>query len=267
MTQAAAPLTVLIVDDEPMARATLRSLLEAESGIQLLGECSNGAEALASLRRNRPDLLFLDVEMPGMNGFEVIEALGEENPPLVVFTTAYDRYAIEAFGVHAVDYLLKPFDDERFAQALERARDHLVRERVVDASRALAQLVQPEAGSHVGELEDSGEPAPLERLTIRREGGIELVETSSIHWVESADQYVRLHTARGEILMRESMGALERSLDPTRFQRVHRSAIVALDQVRQLATQAGGLGKVQLLDETWVPVSRARIAALRRRLG
>lgn len=267
MTQAAAPLTVLIVDDEPMARATLRSLLEAEAGVELLGECSNGAEALTSLRRTRPDLLFLDVEMPGMNGFEVIEALGEENPPLVVFTTAYDRYAIEAFGVHAVDYLLKPFDDERFAKALERARDHLVRERVVDASRALAQLVQPEASSPPGELGDSGEQGPLERLTIRREGGVELVETSSIHWVESADQYVRLHTERGEILMRESMGALERSLDPARFQRVHRSAIVALDQVRQLATQAGGLGKVQLLDETWVPVSRARIAALRRRLG
>lgn len=267
MSQASAPLTVLIVDDEPMARATLRSLLEAEPGVKLLGECSNGAEALTSLRRTRPDLLFLDVEMPGMNGFEVIEALGEENPPLVVFTTAYDRYAIEAFGVHAVDYLLKPFDDERFAQALERARDHLVRERVVDASRALAQLVQPEASGPPGELEDSGEPAPLERLTIRREGGIELVETSSIHWVESADQYVRLHTARGEILMRESMGALERSLDPVRFQRVHRSAIVALEQVRQLVTQAGGLGRVQLLDETWVPVSRARIAALRRRLG
>lgn len=267
MSQASAPLTVLIVDDEPMARATLRSLLEAEPGVELLGECSNGAEALTSLRRTRPDLLFLDVEMPGMNGFEVIEALGEENPPLVVFTTAYDRYAIEAFGVHAVDYLLKPFDDERFAQALERARDHLVRERVVDASRALAQLVQPEASGPPGELEDSGEPTPLERLTIRREGGIELVETSSIHWVESADQYVRLHTARGEILMRESMGALERSLDPVRFQRVHRSAIVALEQVRQLVTQAGGLGRVQLLDETWVPVSRARIAALRRRIG
>ena len=265
MTQASAPLTVLIVDDEPMARATLRSLLESEPGVQLLGECSNGAEALASLRQARPDLIFLDVEMPGMNGFEVIEALDQENPPLVVFTTAYDRYAIEAFGVHAVDYLLKPFDDERFSQALQRAREYLVRDRVVDASRKLAQLVQPETGD-LAELQ-SDEQAPLERLTIRREGGIELVETSSIHWVESADQYVRLHTARGEILMRESMGALERSLDPARFQRIHRSAIVALDRVRQLVTQAGGLGKVQLLDETWVPVSRARIAALRRRLG
>jgi two-component system LytT family response regulator len=265
VTQASAPLTVLIVDDEPMARATLRSLLESEPGVQLLGECSNGAEALASLRQARPDLIFLDVEMPGMNGFEVIEALDQENPPLVVFTTAYDRYAIEAFGVHAVDYLLKPFDDERFAQALQRAREYLVRDRVVDASRKLAQLVQPETGD-LGQLQGGGQ-APLERLTIRREGGIELVETSSIHWVESSDQYVRLHTARGEILMRESMGALERSLDPARFQRIHRSAIVALDRVRQLVTQAGGLGKVQLLDETWIPVSRARIAALRRRLG
>ncbi len=248
-----------------MARATLRTLLQAEPDVQLLGECANGAEALSSLQQARPDLIFLDVEMPGMNGFEVIEALDDEHPPLVVFTTAYDRYAIEAFGVHAVDYLLKPFDDARFAQALERAREHLVRERVVSASRRLAQLVHPET-SEVAQLQPS-EHAHLDRLTIRREGGIELVETSSIDWVESADQYVRLHTTRGEVLMRESMGALERNLDPARFQRVHRSAIVALDRVRQLVTQGGGLGKLQLLDDTWIPVSRARIAALRRRLG
>jgi len=266
MTQADATLSVLIVDDEPMARASLRSLLETEPGVHLLGECANGIEALASLRNARPDLIFLDVEMPSMNGFEFIEALDQENPPLIVFTTAYDSYAIEAFGVHAVDYLLKPFDDERFAQALERARDHLVRERVVDASRTLAQRVQPQA-SQPGDLQDDGKAGPVERLTIHREGGVEIVETSSIRWVESADQYVRLHTSRGEILMRESMGALERSLDPACFQRVHRSAIVALDQIRQLVTQSGGLGKLQLLDETWVPVSRARIAALRRRLG
>ncbi len=293
MTQATSPMRVLIADDEPLCRDTLHSLLAAEPDVEILGSCRNGTEALEQLRQDPPDLVFLDVEMPGLNGFEVLTALDSDHPPMIIFTTAYDSYAIEAFGVHAVDYLLKPFDDERFTQALDRARDLLSSERVVEASQKLASIIQSKGTPQDPSGDDSKsppapgpvttpvttprsepetqlvteDPAPLDRLTIRREGGIELVQTSSILWVEAADQYVRLHTRKGEVLMRESMGALERSLDPARFQRVHRSAIIALDQIQRLVTQPGGLGKVQLLDETWIPVSRARIAALRRRLG
>ena len=260
-------LRVVVVDDEPLARAALRELLSSDGDVELVRECSNGDEALEALRSLRPDVVFLDVQMPGRSGFEVLESLQEEERPVVVFTTAYDRYALDAFDLHAVDYLLKPFDDDRFRLALMRAKDRSRTEAVLGAGRQLADLLGAVRGKTGGSVTGPGPDVPLTRLTIHREGGLEVVEADMVDWIEAADQYVCLHTAEGEHLMRESMSQLESRLDPARFMRVHRSAIVALDRVRRLETQGGGAGRVLLKDGTWVPVSRSRIASVRRQLG
>ena len=235
-------LRVVVAEDEPLARATLRKLLGADPEVELVAECSDGVEALETVRREQPDLLFLDVQMPGMSGLDVLEQLGDPRPT-VVFTTAFDQYAVKAFEEQAVDYLLKPFDDERFRLALARAKD-----RVRDQ-------VHPPGGEF---------PA---RISIHREGHIQLVEISDVLWVQAADQYVKLHTVNGEVLMRGSMSEVERSLDPSRFARVHRSAIVALDRVARLESGTSGNGRALLKDGSWVPVSRSRIPEVRKLLG
>lgn len=237
------PLRVLVVDDEPYARATLVKLLADARDVELVGECANGEEALESVRALTPDLVFLDVEMPACDGLSFLDALPEEARPAVVFTTAHDRYATRAFDEQAVDYLLKPFSDERFHVALERA---------VERFRSAPAPRRPES---------------LKRLSIHREGRIELVDVADVEWIQSADQYVRIHTGESEHLMRQSMSELERALDPARFARVHRSAIVALDRVTRLETAGRGTGRVLLASGTWVPVSRSRVAAVRRLLG
>jgi two-component system LytT family response regulator len=242
-------LRVLLVDDEPMARAGLRRLVASDGELELVGECANGVEALAFLEERGADLVLLDVDMPGMDGFELLEALTAERRPAIVFTTAYDRFALRAFDVHAVDYLLKPFDDERFEQAVERVKERL------------------RGGTPEAPQGDEPPEEPLERFVIHREGHVEVIDPGDVEWIEAADQYVRLHAADGEHLMRESMARLEQRLDPGRFLRVHRSAIVALDRVRRLETRAGGAGRLLLAGGAWVPVSRSRVAAVRRRLG
>ena len=267
MTSALPKLRVVVVDDEPMARVALRELLSADGEVEIVSECSNGDEALEALKGLKPDVVFLDVQMPGRSGFEVLESLSEEERPAVVFTTAYDQYALNAFDLHAVDYLLKPFDDDRFRLALTRAKERSRTDAAVGAGQRLADLLAAVRGSAALNPTRDVRAAPITRLTIHREGRLEVVETNTVDWIEAADQYVCLHTTEGEHLMRESMSQLESQLDPTRFMRVHRSAIVALDRVRRLETQGGGAGRVQLKDGTWVPVSRSRIAAVRRQLG
>jgi len=234
-------LRVLIADDEPFARATLRNLLQAAEGVELVAECANGDEVLAAVERERPDLLFLDVQMPGLDGLQVLERLGDDLRSAVVFTTAFDQYAVRAFETGAVDYLLKPFDDARFHVALERARLAALR------TDAPAEF--------------------LERIRIHKEGSLELVEVADVDWIEAADQYVRIHTAGGTHLMRGSMAELERALDPKRFARVHRSAILALERVVRLESASSGNGRALLKDGSEVPVSRSRIPSLRRLLG
>jgi two-component system LytT family response regulator len=257
------PLRVAIVDDEPMARATLRKLLAEDPEVELVAELSNGEEALRTLPELAPDVVFLDVQMPGRTGFEVVAGLQGPSMPLVVFVTAYDQYALKAFDVHAVDYLLKPFDDERFRTALERAKERLRQERVLDVAQDLSGLM--------GSLElrpgaEAAAPFP-ERLAIHREGRVDWVDVAGLRWVEAADQYVKLHTSGGLHLMRESMHELERRLDPRRFLRVHRSAIVALEHVRSFERQPSGGGRLLLDQGEWLPVSRSRAGALVQRLG
>jgi two-component system LytT family response regulator len=262
MTEPNPKLRAIIADDEPLARSTLRTLLGADADITLVAECADGAAAVAAVRQHAPDLLLLDVQMPGLGGFDVLAQLGAQVPPLVIFVTAYDRYAIRAFDVHALDYLLKPFDDERFHEALARAKRRHKLERVVGMTQQLSALLDDVRGAAA-----SNSASPLQRLTIHREGQIEVVEVGDIEWIEAADQYVILHTESAEHLLREPLADLEKQLDPARFVRIHRSAIVALARVRKFEREASGVGRVLLAKNQWLPVSRSRVALLRERLG
>ena len=265
----AAPVRVVIADDEPLARATLRGLLAADSEVELVAECANGEEVVRAVRELEPDLLFLDVQMPGVDGFEALEQLSAGRLPGIVFVTAYDRYALRAFEVHAVDYLLKPFDDERFYQALERAKSRLRHEAAVDLGRRLAGLLAEVGGADQAAPADPPPPQTpqsIERLTVQRAGRLDVIDVGEVDWIEAADQYVQIHTREGAHLMRESMARLERELDPGRFLRIHRSAIVALARVRRVERSGTGGGRVLLDSGRWLPVSRSRVAELRARL-
>ena len=223
-----------IVDDEPLARDGLRMLLGGDPEVEVVAEAAGGKEAIAVLKRERPDLLFLDVQMPAPDGFGVLEALvGEAMPGAVVFVTAYDRYALKAFEVHAVDYLLKPFDDERFLDALRRAKQRLKQERAGELESRLLSLLEQQRG---------GGTRPA-RLAIREVGRVVFLPVEEIDWIESADYYVQLHVGAKSYLHRETMQSLEARLDPERFVRIHRKAIVNVQRVRELRS----VGKRELV--------------------
>ena len=232
---------VLIVDDEPLARSNLAVLLRRDPQIELVQECGSGAEALEQIRRLRPELVFLDVQMPECDGFDVLELLGADVPPAIVFVTAYDQYAIRAFEAGALDYLLKPFDNARFARALARAKERI----------ALGR----------------GQPRKLERLAIKSVGQVIFVKIHEIDWIEAADYYACLHTATGAHLLRRSMADLELELDPTAFCRIHRSTIVNLGRVRSLKLGADGESVVVLTDGTSLRLSRRYRNQLQSQLG
>lgn len=274
----------LIVDDEPMGREGLRIALAGDTDLEIVGEASDGIEALEMIRGEVPDLVFLDIQMPGRTGLEVLAELEPDQRPLVVFATAYDQYAVDAFENNAVDYLLKPFDDERLAQAVAKVKDHLRREQAVEANDRLSKLLAElstgapstgaaTAGSAAGDAAgtggegENGEEGPIDTIRIHREGQLQIVPVDDVRFIQAADQYVEIFTDDGPQLMREAMSRLERQLGSERFMRVHRSYIVAMDQVRLLESRPGGTGRVKLVDGRWLPVARTRVAALRRRLG
>jgi two-component system, LytTR family, response regulator len=259
-----APVRVLIVDDEPPARRTLADLVAADPEAVVAGECGSGAEAVEAIRRLAPDVVLLDVQMPELDGFGVLEALAPAEIPLVVFVTAYDRYAVRAFEIHALDYLLKPFDDERFTAALGRAKEAIHRREVDQIGRRLAELLAERRGETAG-AEPTGD-APLKRLLIRGGGRVVLLPVEEIDWIEAADYYARVHAGGAHHLIRESLSALEEKLDPARFARVHRSAIVNLDRVRELRPLFKGNCLVVLADGTELPLGRARRATVERLL-
>jgi two-component system LytT family response regulator len=213
----------VIVDDEPLARQYLRQLLETAGGVEVVAECGNGADAAARLSKERSDMLFLDIEMPEADGFALLAALPQA-PPVVVFVTAHDRYAVRAFEVEAFDYLLKPFDDDRFARVIARAKERLERERREQTLNELRQLV--------GEIRSRDQY--LDRLLVRTGERSFFVNTSEIDWIEAQANYVRVHAGPAAHLLRESIGGLEDRLDPKKFRRIHRSAIVNLDQIQEL---------------------------------
>jgi two-component system LytT family response regulator len=263
---------VLIVDDEPLAREGLRLLLEDETDVEVVGEASDGTEAIAAIESLQPALVFLDVQMPGMSGLEVLEQLDGAHIPEVIFVTAYDQYALRAFEHHALDYLLKPFDDERFQDALTEARKR-IRERGADrlGQKLIALLAEyRESGEQVPSEQVPSGPAPspfAHRLAVRTSGRIYFLRTEEIDWIEAADYYVKLHVGTKSHLMRESMNQLEKQLDPDMFLRVHRSSIVNLDRVKELHAGGGTDHAVVLQDGTRLKLSRSRRERLNRLLN
>ena len=237
----------LIVDDEPIARRGIRRHLTSEPDVEVVGECGDGAAAVAAIADLRPDLVLLDVQMPEVGGFDVVEAVGVDRMPAVIFVTAFDQYAVRAFDVHAIDYVLKPIDPQRFALALARAREQLASPRDEASDRIAAAL------------EALGRAAPrcyAKRLAIRSDGRVVLVDVREIDRVEAAGNYVEVHTGARALLMRETLANLEARLDPERFVRVSRSAIVNADRIRELHPTFNGDFVVVLRDGTEVAGSR-----------
>lgn len=246
--------SVLIVDDEAVARRRIRRLLASEPDVVISGECADGASALEAIASARPDIVFLDVQMPELDGFGVVQRIGPAARPAIVFVTAFDRYALRAFDVHAIDYLLKPFTPERFRTALARAREALSRR---GPDRGISALVD----------ELRARPRYLSRAAVRASGRIVLVDLVSVDWIEAADNYVKLHAGRTEYLLRETLAKLERQLDPERFARIHRSAIVQIDRVAELRPATHGDLDVTLRDGTRLTLSRTWRDRLERALG
>jgi two-component system, LytTR family, response regulator len=231
----------LVVDDEPLARTNLAVLLWRDSDIELVAECGSGAEALVEIRRQKPDLLFLDVQMPECDGFDVVEMLGRDVPPALVFVTAYDQYALRAFEAGALDYLLKPFDNARFERALRRGKDRLRYAREA--------------------------PAKMQRLTVKSAGQVAFINVADIDWIEAADYYACLHVGVRTHLLRRSMSELEEDLDPALFCRIHRSAIVNLNRVRALNLNEDGEHEVLLDAGVRLRLSRSYRNELKARMG
>ncbi|MEW6364926.1 MAG: LytTR family DNA-binding domain-containing protein [Acidobacteriota bacterium] len=228
-------LDVLIVDDEPIARRHIRRLLQRVTDLRVVGECGNGGEAIQAIREKSPQIIFLDVQMPGLDGFRVLEELHAERLPLVIFTTAYDQYAVRAFEVHALDYLLKPFDDDRFYEALDRARGLLAapREDVVHKLVALVEEMRSQLRC-TADASSGSSNARLERVIVKSAGRITPVKVADIERIKAANQYLELKVGDREHLVRQSMDQMESMLDPGKFMRIHRSVIVNIDCVREL---------------------------------
>lgn len=256
----------LVVDDEPLARERLHELLEEASAVTLVGDAEDGPEAVTSIREQAPDLVFLDVQMPGMSGIDVIEEIGPEEMPVTVFVTAYDQYAIKAFDLAAVDYLLKPFDDERFEQALRRAREQIANQEENAISDRLLHLLRERDPSLLEEESTRDEPY-LERIAVQGRGKARIVPVNDLTHITADGSYAELHTEEDTYVIRERMKTLAARLDPDEFVRVHRSAIVRLNEIELILRGGGGNYAVRLNDGTRVSVSRSRVDELQDRLG
>lgn len=269
MTEPPAPeIRCLVVDDEPVARRTLRRLLDAEDGFECVGE-SWGEQAVQAIEAQAPDVVFLDVQMPGMSGFEVLERLPDERLPLVVFVTAFDEYAVRAFEVRALDYLVKPFTDERFEEVTERIRERVSRRRSAESRRRLVRSAA-DASKSRSELDgaaDSVDSAGRSgRIVIRGTGGSLVIRVEEVDWLEAVGSYVRVHAGELGKLVRTSLTEMEDRLDSVRFCRIHRSSIVNLDRVREVEPLGHGDALVRLVDGTELRVSRSRREAFERAL-
>ena len=242
----------LIVDDERMARKRLRTLLAADADVDVVGEAGNGRDAVAAIHDRAPDLVFLDIQMPELDGFSVVQSVGVENMPVTVFVTAFDQYALKAFDAHALDYLTKPFDRERFQTSLARAKQQV-------ALRASARNMKPSDATDrlVSLLSDMRRKHEYsDRLMVKSAGRVIFLRVDEIDWIEAAGSYVRLHVGRDSHLLHEGITAVMARLDPTRFGRVHRSTIVNLDRVRELQPWFHGDAIAILRDGTKIQVSR-----------
>jgi two-component system, LytTR family, response regulator len=246
---------VLIVDDERLSRQRIRRLLAYEPEFEVIGECENGAEAVRSLAEVHPQILFLDVQMPELDGFEVVRAL-EAAHPLIIFTSAFDEYALRAFDVHAFDYLLKPFDRKRFRESLRRAKVQLDRELSGNSDERIYALFENFANQR----------RSPDRVAVRTNGRVVFVKVDEIDWIEASDNYVCLHCGKDTHVLRETMSQAESRLDPSRFLRVHRSAIVNLDRIRELQPWFRGDYRVILRDGTELTLTKSHREKLENRL-
>ncbi|HEV2672423.1 MAG TPA: LytTR family DNA-binding domain-containing protein [Gemmatimonadales bacterium] len=250
------PLRVLVVDDEPLARTGLRELIRRDPELECLGDCGGGQAAIEAIERHKPDLVLLDVQMPEIDGFGVIRAIGPERMPPVIFVTAYEEFALDAFRVHALDYLVKPFSDAALAAALDRAKRFVRDGQLQQLAERLTGLVH-----------QAPNPQHLSRITVRLGQRQQIVRVTDIDWIEAADYCAKLHVGATVHVVRVSLGALERLLDPTSFVRVHRSAIINVDRLKEIESDSSGDGTIVLADGTKVRLARSRRAAVDRLLG
>ena len=261
-----ATIRVLVVDDEPLARERLLDLLAHEPGVEVVGTADNGVAAVEAIRTRHPDLVFLDVQMPGRTGLDVVRDIGADAMPATIFVTAFDQYALRAFELAALDYLVKPFDDERFEQAFARAR-RLIELRDMGKLREQLLAVLQQGGASAQPAPGSGASPYLERIAVEMRGKVRVVPVEQIDYITASGPYAELHTGDRTHLIRETMQTLEERLDPRQFIRIHRSAIVRLALVDTLLRGAGGDYEVQLKGGLRLPVSRSRREELERRLG
>ena len=236
----------LIVDDMQLARQRLKRYLKNESGIEIIRECQNGREAIEAIEKENPDLVFLDVQMPETDGFEVIRKIGIEQMPLIIFVTAFDEFALRAFDVHALDYLLKPFDQERLETALKRAKKLLKREETDNFTKRLAGFLN----------EVKSRPEAVRRLTVKTSGRTLFIMTDEIDWIGASGNYLELHIGNKTHLLRETLTQMEEKLDPGMFARIHRSTIVNLERIREMHPLFKGDQIIILKDGTELTVSR-----------
>lgn len=270
---------VLVTDDEPIARRRIRRFLRAESNVEVIGEASNGREAIEAIREHNPDLVFLDVQMPDVDGFGVVQALGADQMPAVIFVTAYDEYALKAFEVNALDYLLKPFDAERFKNAFQRAREHIDRVTTAQAGRRLKTLLEQvlqddkvdvNTAAHALLGASGTHSAPkngyLDRLMVKSDGRVFFVKVADVDWFEASGNYVRVHVQKTSHLIRETMNGVESSLNPQMFARIHRAVIVNLDRIKELQPWFAGDYVVILRDGRQLKLSRTYREQLQSRM-
>ena len=253
---------VLVVDDEPLARQNLRVLLEADPEVELVGEARSGAEAVRLIAERAPDLVFLDIQMPELNGFDVIARVGAARMPVIVFVTAFDQFALKAFEVHALDYLLKPFDDARFEKALRQAKLQVEQRNVKELGERLVRLLAEREGRPPA----AAAPQYLTRLLIKSAGRVFFLKADEIDWIGAEDYYVKLHVGRKCHLLRETMNELAAKLDPQQFLRIHRSSIVNVERIKELHQLFNGDYGVVLHDGTELKLSRSRREHLQKML-
>ena len=259
---------VLVVDDEPLARMRIEDVLAHVDGAEVVGAAANGIEAVEMIRSLRPDLVFLDVQMPGKTGVEVVREVGPDAMPATIFVTAFDQFAVQAFDVAAVDYLVKPFDDERLEAAFERARSRLALEGMGQLRENLLAVLQaPGNAPRTTGPPHLRTPEYLERIAVEMRGRVQSIPVDQIDYIVQSGPYAELHSGGRRHLVREAMQTLEERLDPRKFMRVHRSMIVRLELVEALHRGTGGDYEVQLRGGTRVRVSRSRREALERWLG
>ena len=241
-----APIRALIADDEALARKFIRRMLKDNHDVEIVGECSNGKDAVAMIRKQNPDVVFLDVQMPEMDGFAVLESIGVDQLPEIIFTTAYEEYAIRAFELHALDYLLKPFDQARFKDAIKHAKERFRSQRQKEGRLQMSALLES----------IKNKPQHLDRLVIKAGGRITFLSTDEITWIEADDKYVHLHTAKISPMVRQTLSAMETQLDPRKFRRIHRSVIVNVERIRELQPLFSGEYSILLEDGTKLTLSR-----------